>query len=87
MQLCEELVEQETMRETQHQGNALVYDLIGRVVSFFTDGSIGCRRIASASRRRVNRMLKQHRIAPEAPTRCDADAARAGLEEQLDSEL
>src|ERR1700677_3755288 len=77
MQLCEELVEQEAMRETQHQGNTLVYDLIGKVVSFCTDGGIGCRRIASASRRRVNRMLKQHRIAPEAPTRWDADAARA----------
>jgi hypothetical protein len=75
MQLCEDLVEQEAMRETQHQGNTLVYDLIGKVVSFCTDGGIRSRRIASASRRRVNRMLKQHRIAPEAPTRCDAVSA------------
>ena len=32
---------------------------------------------ASASRRRANRMLEQHRIASRPRTRCDADAARA----------
>jgi hypothetical protein len=45
------------MRETQHQGNTLVYGLIEKVVSFCADGGIGCRPIASASRRRANRML------------------------------